>query len=327
MSEPRVICLGEILFDYLADQVGLPFDEVQSWTPFPGGSPANVACALVKLGTPAALVGCVGQDERGETWQDLCRQIGVNDSGLQFHPTAPTRSVYIVRSPNGDPEFVGFGNRAADAFADAYLEAAQLPASLFEQAEYLVLGTLELAYPQTRSAIFHALELANQYHLKIFLDINWRPNFWPREEEARSRIQQLWHWVDFLKLSVAEAQWLFDTIDAGAIAHKLDSVEGVLVTGGGSEPIRYCLNDHEGTVNPFPIAVQDTTGAGDAFVAGLIHQLTQQGIQALNHPQSVQAIVTYAAAVGALTTTQPGALSAQPTHTQVMEFLHSQGLG
>ncbi|WP_017304305.1 carbohydrate kinase family protein [Spirulina subsalsa] len=321
MSNPRVICLGEILVDYLADQVGVSAEGVESWTRFLGGAPGNVACGLVKLGTPAALVGCVGRDEGGDLWRVLCEEVGVDSRGIQVHPSAPTRSVYVLRSPSGEREFIGFGGQPPDAFADAYLEANLLPTVLFAEAEYLVLGTLELAYPQTRSAIFHALELANEYHLKVFLDINWRPMFWLEPDSARARIAQLWNWVDFVKLSQEEAQWLFNTVDAGAIAHQLNSVEGVVVTGGGSDPIRYCLNDHEGSLTPFQVAVEDTTGAGDGFVAGLLHQLVQQGLKALNRPESVGEIITYAAAVGALVTTQRGALSGQPTDQQVGEFL------
>ena len=61
----KVICLGEILFDCLADELGKSVSEVTSWTPYPGGAPANVACALSKLGTPSAFIGCVGKDEPG----------------------------------------------------------------------------------------------------------------------------------------------------------------------------------------------------------------------------------------------------------------------
>ena len=61
MSNPRVICLGEVLFDLIADQKGRSLEEVESWSAYPGGAPANVACALVKLGTPTAFIGCVGE--------------------------------------------------------------------------------------------------------------------------------------------------------------------------------------------------------------------------------------------------------------------------
>jgi fructokinase len=126
--------------------------------------------------------------------------------------------------------------------------------------------------------------------------------------------------VDFLKLSAEEAQWLFDTTDAGAISHRLGSVEGVLVSNGDAQ-VSYCLSDNEGTVNPMQVSVQDTTGAGDAFLAGFIHQLCQQGTKNLSKPQIAEEVVRYACAVGGLTTTKSGAIAAQPTAAEVAAFL------
>lgn len=308
----KVICLGEILFDYLADDLGKSISEVKSWASYPGGAPANVASALAKLGTPSAFIGCVGQDDAGRELISLLQSIGVDVSGVQDTNLAPTRGVYVTRSSSGDREFAGFGKHPADRFADAYLQAELLPAELFLEAEYLVIGTLELAYPQSRAAVFRALELAVEYHLKIVLDVNWRPKFWLDETEAKPLIERLWSHIDFLKLAEEEARWLFETADAGSIFYRLGSVEGVLVSNGAAQ-VSYCLCENEGRVSPFPVKVRDTTGAGDAFLAGLIHQLCQIGIQKLANPQVVQNIVKYACAVGGLTTTKSGAIAAQPT--------------
>ncbi len=317
----KVICLGEILFDYLADELGKPVSEVTSWTSYPGGAPANVACALAKLGTPVAFIGCVGKDKQGQELVSLLESIGVDVSGVQYHENKTTRQVYVTRTKQGDRKFAGFGGKTSDQFADAYLQADLLPTELFLDADYLVLGTLELAYPQSRATIMRALDLALEYHLKIVLDINWRPMFWQDQQQARSLIKDLWQYVDFLKLAKEEAQWLFNTADAGAISYHLGSVEGVIVSNGDGK-VSYCLNDIEGTVNPVKVAVNDTTGAGDAFLAGFIHQLCSQSLQKLNDPQIVQDIVKYACAVGSLTTTKSGAISAQPSPTEVAALLN-----
>lgn len=317
----KVICLGEILFDCLADQLGKSVSEVTSWTAYPGGAPANVACALTKLGTPTAFIGCVGQDVPGQQLVALLESIGVDISGVQYHQQYPSRQVYVTRSQQGDRTFAGFGDRSVDQFADAYLQPQLLPTELFLAAEYLVLGTLGLAYPQTRAAVFKALELAVEYHLKIVLDINWRPLFWQDQQQALPLIKDLYQYVDFLKLAAEEAQWLFNTADAGAISYRLGSVEGVLVSNGEAQ-VSYCLNDHEGTVNPLKVTTKDTTGAGDAFIAGFIHQLSQQGLNQLSNPQTAQEIVKYACAVGGLTTTQLGAIAAQPSPSEVLALLN-----
>ncbi|BAZ46393.1 PfkB protein [Chondrocystis sp. NIES-4102] len=316
----RVICLGEILLDCLADELGKSVLEVKSWTPYPGGAPANVACALAKLGTPSAFIGCVGKDAEGQELVQLLQTIGVNTSGIQYSDQFPTRQIYVTRTDNGDRSFAGFGDRSPDQFADAYLQAKYLPPELFLEAEFLVLGTLELAYPQAREAVFRALDLAETYHLKIILDINWRPMFWLNESEALPLIQKLLHYVDFLKLSAQEAKWLFNTADAGVISHRIGSVEGVLVTDGDAQ-VSYCLSDNEGTIKPIQIVSKDTTGAGDAFLAGFIHKLARETTRKLNDPQIAANIVSYACAVGGLTTTKSGAIAAQPTDQEVAEFM------
>ncbi|WP_138499331.1 carbohydrate kinase family protein [Nostoc sp. PA-18-2419] len=325
MSNPRVLCLGEILFDCLADQLGLKLEEVKSWTPYPGGAPANVACALVKLGTPTGFIGAVGEDESGNALVKLLQDVGVETIGVQSHPTAPTRQVYVTRDLAGDRTFAGFGEYDTSEFADTRLQAKQLPNSLFQEADFLVFGTLELAYPESEQAIHRALELAEQFDLKIVLDVNWRPVFWHDPNIAHQKIPELFNKVDFLKLSKEEAEWLFETTDPGAITYRLASIEGVLVTDG-ENGCSYCLGENEGKLPSFSIPVVDTTGAGDSFLAGFIHQLTQHGIHSLRDAETAKRIVTYASAVGALTTIKPGAIASQPTAAEVEAFLATHQL-
>ncbi|MBD1214234.1 MAG: carbohydrate kinase family protein [Dolichospermum sp.] len=325
MINPRVLCLGEVLFDCLADQLGLKLEEVKSWTPYPGGAPANVACALVKLGTSAGFMGAVGEDEPGNTLIKLLETVGVDTTGVQRHPTAPTRQVYVVRDLTGDRTFAGFGKYDTSEFADTRLQATKLPPALFDEADFLVVGTLELAYPESEKAVLRALELAEQYDLKIILDVNWRPVFWLDENTAKTKIQALLGRFDFLKLTKEEAEWLFNTIDPGAITYRLNSLEGVLVTDG-ENGCSYCLGENEGKLPAFSVPVVDTTGAGDGFLAGFIHQLHQVGIHKLKDAETARKIVTYASAVGALTTLKPGAIASQPTAAEVDAFLSSHQL-
>ncbi|MBF2027059.1 MAG: carbohydrate kinase [Oscillatoriales cyanobacterium C42_A2020_001] len=320
MNHPRVLCLGEILFDFLSNQPGVPYEQVTSWTPYPGGAPANVACALTKLGTSSGFVGAVGVDETGHTLVNLLNEIGVNTEGVQRHPTAPTRGVYVVRSEAGDRAFAGFGHYDTSEFADTHLQADKLPVHLFEKADFLVLGTLEMAYPESRDAMLQALSLADQYYTKVLLDVNWRPVFWHNPAEAPAIIHRLMQHADFIKLSDEEAELLFETTDPGIIAHRIETAEGVLVTAG-AKGCAYYLAENQGSIPAFQMSVVDTTGAGDSFVAGFIHQLALRGLKSLADPEQARQIITYASVVGALTTTKAGAIAAQPTADEVDDFL------
>ncbi|HEY9706542.1 MAG TPA: carbohydrate kinase [Allocoleopsis sp.] len=321
MSNVKVICLGEILVDKLADQLGKSPAQVQTWTDYPGGAPANVACALTKLGTKSAFIGSVGNDSIGQNLIQLLSDIGVITHGIQIHPTAPTRQVYVTRSYSGDRNFAGFGNQPADQFADAFLDEIKLPTQLFLSAEFLVLGTLELAYNQTQKAVFQAIKLAQKNNLKIILDINWRPMFWQNIDQAIPLIKEVIKSVHFLKLAKEEAQLLFNTENAAQIYHKLGDIEGVLITAGGEGNVNYCMNEFFGEIPPFNVKSVDTTGAGDAFVAGFIHQLVTKGMKILDDKQQIEQMIIYACAVGALTTLSPGAIASQPTPVQVDQFL------
>ena len=227
-----------------------------------------------------------------------------------------------MRTESGDRIFAGFTGHDTTEFADTRLQASQLPVQLFETADFLVLGTLELAYPDSSASIRRALKLADQYDVKILLDVNWRPVFWSDPDAAIPTIQEVVKQVDFLKLSKEEAQLLFNTADPGAITYRLDSVEGVLVTDG-EHGCAYCLSENEGRLPSFSVPVVDTTGAGDSFVAGFIHQLCQIGIHSLADAQIAKKVVTYASTAGALTTMKPGAIAAQPTAAEVEAFLNS----
>ncbi len=315
---PQVLCLGEVLWDYLADQPGQSFSEVTSWTPYPGGAPANVACRLAQLGTTVGFIGCVGQDDRGEALLAQLQQHQVNLTGVQRDAQAPTRQVYVTRSEQHDRNFAGFGHHSTTDFADTHLQGQVLPESLFATADFLVLGTLGLAYPETCEAIVQALRLAQKHDVKVWLDVNWRPMFWPQPKLARPMILDILPQVQILKLTAEEAQWLLGTVEPAQILQQFPQV-GVLVTAG-CHGCTYQIADYTGQVEAFPVSVVDTTGAGDAFLAGLLHQYCQG--ENLRDAPSLREMIRYASAVGALSTTHAGAISSQPGDVEIFLNAH-----
>jgi fructokinase len=314
----NVICLGELLFDLLADQPAATTTEVRSWTALAGGAPANVACGLVKLGDRSRFVGCIGQDEAGRKLQAKLAEESVDLRGLQVHPTAPTRQVQVLRNAEGDRSFGGFGGLDTLSFADAQLD--RVPESLFTDANFLVMGTLALAAPASRDISWQAIKLAQENQVLIAIDVNWRPTFWPelemdpRQDPQLAAVRELLRAADFVKLAREEAELLYGAVNLELLRVELPQAQGIVVTDGDRDCHYYLLGEY-GTQAAFKVQAVDTTGAGDAFVAGLVHQL------GLDPRPEVAEMVRYAAAAGALTTLQVGAIDSQPTNTEVMEFL------
>lgn len=317
----RAICLGEILIDCFAEQSGLPRSEVTSWAPLPGGGPANVACGLAKLGDSVDFVGAVGRDHWGDALVKLLADVGVGHQGVQRRLKAPTREVFVISDASGENAFAGFSESDPTLFADAHLFADSLDAALFTGADFLVLGTVGMAYSDTRQSVERAIELAAKNNTPILVDVNWRPMFWPTPAIAPGQVYDLIKKAQFLKVSEDESEWLFSTSSAKAIGNQFPHLKGVLVTAG-AQGCEYSLMGNAGNLPAFEVDVEDTAGAGDAFTAGFVHQLLLKGPACLHDAQTAHDVVRYASAVGALTTTRPGAIAALPAPNEVEVFLY-----
>jgi fructokinase len=132
-------------------------------------------------------------------------------------------------------------------------------------------------------------------------------------------------WVDradVLKLNQSEAKWLFQSTRAATILPQLGNAKAVLVTAGEQGCDYATATGLQGHIPAFRVEGEDSTGAGDSFLAGFIHQLCQQGLSLLEQPEPLVAALRYASAAGALTTTQAGAMAAQPDASSLEAFLY-----
>ncbi len=308
-----VVCLGEALIDRLGPPGGDPAVD-RPVDDRLGGAPANVACGLARLGTPVAFAGRLGQDAIGEAFSSLFAERGVDTTLLQRDAKRPSRVVLVRRSLEGERQFLGFDGDQGVGFADQALESVALP-----QARWLLIGTLPLAAPTSASALLSAVRQARSLGIAMALDVNWRPTFWDSTADpgagpspaAMRAIQPLLEQANLIKLAREEALWFFNTDDPGAIQQALPQRPDVVVTEG-AEPVRGHLGADSGQQVAFqPPTVVDTTGAGDAFTAGLLHRWDVVPKERIR----------FAAACGALVCGGAGGIDPQPTQAQVEAFL------
>ena len=328
-ASPLVICLGEALVDRLGPPGGDPATAplVQCDDRL-GGAPANVACGLTRLGTASAFAGRLGVDPIGEAFSRLFLQRGVELSALQHDPIRSSRIVLVRRDLSGDRSFGGFSSDRGEGFADQALDATALLATLpplLAAASWLQVGTIPLATTASAKSLRLALQLAADAGVPLALDVNWRPTFWnpdadpdagPSAQE-QAAIRPLLEQAALLKLTAEEAQWLFGSRDPVVIRAGLPQHPAVVVTDGGAQ-LAWCFASSSGAMPAYAVSVVDSTGAGDAFLAGLLHQLCI-------HPEQLHGCcaesLRFASACGALVCGGAGAIDPQPTHQQVEQFL------
>jgi len=321
MKPESVICIGEALIDRLGPLGGDPSFDLPVIDCF-GGAPANVACALGRLGVKVSFVGSIGNDTFGENFKKLLIKRGINTAGLQLDNLRPTRVVLVRRDAGGERFFEGFKGDQGLGFADQAISREQIlkdwPMAT-EKAKWLVAGTIPLASEISSNAFLWCIDKALHAGIKIALDVNWRPTFWRKKlstimepsNKDKNQIISILKKASLIKLAKEEAQWFFNTSNPIKISSSLPHRPSVVVTDG-SDPISWLLNNHIGKSFAIdPSSVVDTTGAGDAFTAGLIYKLISVELNQINQAIAEE-IIQFAIACGSYVCQGLGAIDAQP---------------
>jgi fructokinase len=313
-----IVCLGELLVDMFPAELGRRLAEVSAFRPKPGGAPANVAVAAVRLGAESAFIGKVGDEAFGHHLSDVLAKEGVETRGMRFDVEARTGLAFIAQPDENTSEFVFYRNPGADMM----LRADELDRELLQATKAYHFGSISLIQEPSRSATLEALQIARDAGALISFDVNYRPTLWHSPEESRELILGTVPLVDLVKVNEVEAALLVAGDDIAVASQRLlDLGPKLCVVTLGPEGSYFRIAEGGAYVAPFRVETVDATGSGDAFVAGLLCQLVRiEWREQLSMARMRQAL-RYANAVGALTSLTQGVIPALPTAEQVEAFL------
>ena len=328
MSKLQVICIGEALIDKIINKSDSNFKN------YLGGAPANVVCALRKLDVPAAFIGCLGDDDFGREFIKLFQKLNINIDFLQIIKQSPTRIVKVIRDELGDRSFSGFEVNKSNTFADEMLDKLFINKNLknlkqqFLSTKYIVTGTNLLAFSKSAESLNFILDFAKNFSIKVIIDCNWREIFWENsnfnKDTQLKKVKNFLHNADLLKLASEEAYLFFNTNDPSEISKVLTKQPDVIITNG-ARPINWYINNIKGSneVVKHTSKIIDTTGAGDAFLAGLISRFYFDSN--LENLSKLQENIKFASVCGLLTCCGEGAIESQPDEKSVYKFLEDFG--
>jgi fructokinase len=332
-----IVCLGELLIDMFPAEVGRSLVEVSAFRPKPGGAPANVAVAAVRLGMRSAFIGKVGDDAFGHHLAGVLRQEGVDVRGMRYDEEARTAMAFIAQPDVNSYEILFYRNPGADM----RLRADELDCELLRETQVLHFGSLSLIQEPSRSATLEAVKVARQGGALISFDVNYRPDLWSRAE-AYERVLATLPYVDLLKVNEVEIALLGGSGDLDVATQALlEHGPALCVVTLGPEGSFFRIAEGGEHVPAFQVQTVDATGCGDAFIAGLLCQLIASPLPISGEGTGVRALdgggwrgrltvarmrqaLRYANAVGALTALTQGVIPALPTAGQVDVFLRNQ---
>jgi fructokinase len=317
-----VICMGELLVEFVSTQVGVSLADAPGFVKAPGGAPANVAVALQRLGVSAGFVGKVGDDPFGQYLRACLNEEGVDTGGLRVDAQARTTAVFDTVWPDGRKDVCFYRNPGADML----LRAEELPANFLAGARGFHYGSISFIDEPAAGAQRCALDLARARGLMISYDPNYRPTLWPSERRARQGIADGFRYCHLAKVS--QEEWVVATgcegLEQGIRAVLSQGVE-LLVVSRGEQGALATNGDYRIELPAFAVEAVETTGAGDGFMAAMIARLLpeRERLGSLRRVDSavVAEALRFANAVGALTCTKMGAIPALPRLKEALAFL------
>jgi len=261
---PDVVALGDANVDIIAHFGHLPGkgeDALASSTEIHcGGSAANTAMILARLGVKTSLISRVGPDSWALKVFSCLNDAGVSPSGLQRDATAMTGLMYVVVTPDGERTILGYRG------ANVYTDPNQIREEEFQGARLFHLSGYSLLADPQRSAALRALEIACRHNLTVTLDPGMAV-----PQRALDEMRALLPVVDILLPSLGEAQQLTGRADAEACAQALlDLGVSQVALKLGAQGCLMINRETTFRIPGFVIQARDSTGAGDNFDAGLI---------------------------------------------------------
>jgi fructokinase len=303
---------GEALID-LVDEGGGRFRA------HPGGSPANVAVGLARLGVPCSLLARVSSDPLG---RQVEAHLAGNGVSLRDVASAAEPTTLALASLDGD-------GRAAYSFyvngtADWQWRAAELPAQLAPDVECLHAGSLALALPPG-ARVLEALLAAEHARgqVTISLDPNIRPTLAVGRDHEVARLERQLGFAHLVKASEEDIEWLYPGAACEEVAHAWQRLgpRVVVITLGERGAFALAPDGTQLRRPAHEVVLVDTVGAGDAFCSGLLDALRRQkrlgpgGPAGVTPPELAEA-VDWAILISALTCGRAGA--DPPTRDEVL---------
>jgi fructokinase len=314
MMKKGIISLGEALVDFI------PTDETNTtYYKRPGGAPANVAVGAARLGSKATFLGKVGDDVLGHFLIDTLKSYGVNAFHVYKTDDIRTGAVFVTLSEKGERSFDFYINPSADRF----LEEKDVQPSLFKDNKILHFGSISLVSEPSKSATEKAVKLAKENGMWVSYDPNLRLSLWKTPAHARETILSMLPHADIVKISEKELEFItgLKKVEEGIKILQQYDIPLLFITLGDDGS--YVVTKDGGEYIPAKgVTAVDTTGAGDAYVSGILHKLNEYpgNLKDLSLEEASE-MAFFASISGALAVSSKGAMTSLPTLEQVKEEL------
>lgn len=305
------VIVGRAGMDMFPDPPGTRTEEATRFVSALGGSAANTAAGICKLGGKAALVTSVSDDSIGRYCLNQLDHYGVDRTHVKSVGGEARNSLAVYESRVEDHQTVIYRNGAADF----QMTKEDVEAVDFTRFGALITAGTVFAAEPSRGAAFHAFDLAKRVGLPIIFDVDYRPYSWPSAKVAEEVLSRAGGKADMIVGNDEEFGFMAGSVDKGLdkarelaatsatiVIYKMGEHGAITLTGGA---------EHRSGI--FRTEALKPTGAGDSFMAGMMASLATG--------YDLADSVMRGSACAAITVSKPGCAPAMPDPETLDTFL------
>lgn len=307
------VVLGRIGYDLYSEEPSVPLPRVRHFSRYLGGSSANMAVGLARLGAKVGIVSCLGDDNLSEFLADFLASEGVDTSHVQRAPGfLPSLCLTEITPPDRFPQV--FYRKEA---VDTRLAVTSADLDFIASARFFITNGTSLCAPPSRESTYRAVEHAKRSGCLVVFDVDYRSMSWGSPEEAGLAVRLALPWIDVLIGNPPELMLVSGErgLDAAVVALREARVP-MLVSKLGEQGTRVWQRDEAVFLPPYSVDVVSTIGAGDGFASGFLY--------ALLRGRPVADCLHYGNAAAAIVVSRLSCSEAMPTLAEIEEMIRRQ---
>ena len=310
IQENNFLIIGRAGVDMYPEPPGTKTENATHFVTHLGGSSANIAVALTKLGGNCNLLTSVSDDALGKLSINQLNYYKVDTSLIKFKKEESRISLAIVETRIENHQSIIYRNKASDLL----MSKEDINRVNFDDFSCLIFTGTCLASEPSRSASFLAIERAQSANIPIILDIDYRPYTWTSSEEASDIYMQAARSCDILIGNDDEFGILANNYEKGLkVAHILSKEVSIVIYKKGERGSITFIENKEIIKGIYPVKALKPTGAGDAFIGAFIGSLLNS--------KGIEESLDYGSASAAIVVTKVGCAPAMPLLNEIDEFL------
>ena len=301
-----VAIVGRIGYDLYSEEPHVPLAKSTKFSRYLGGSSANMAIGLSRLGAKVGIAAAVGTDALSDFLVDYLDAENVDTRHVKRVPGAlPSLCLTEISPPDNFPQ-VFYRNDPADVQLDLDAEAL---AYLGTGRLFITNGTSLCASP-SRESTYRAMES------RVVLDVDYRSMSWQAPEDAGLAIRLALPMADVLIGNDIELKLVTGLDDLDEAVQSLRPKVPMVVSKLGAEGTRVWTEDGTVFMPPYKVEVLSTIGAGDGFASGFLY--------AILNDKPIEECLHYGNAAAAIVVSRQSCSEAMPTLEEVETMIREQ---